>query len=260
LKALTAITGALKEGAAALRSDPVDVVRLDKAIAALQPVVQQDISALLPELSEELDVAQRALGDQFGEKLRDALAQLGIAIGGRAPKFAVGRFELDANFAKRFITIRYGKDMVIPHVSITVEATVKAYQSAAKQVIERTQDGKTWITQFYEAYHTAHRKRAIEGTRVNIVDCYMELVLLRQGRFFASEPSKRTFTDYTRAQFIYDFYEFSGNQRLAHNGQFVKAHIAIKAQVDNLTKSMWIVEGDAPHDGRYIADIEFVKD
>lgn len=260
LKMLIAIAGALKDAATALRSDPVDVVRLDKAIATLQPAAQQDISILLPELGEELNVAQRTLGDQFGEKLRDALAQMGITIDGRAPKFTVGRFELDANFAKRFVTVRYGNDMVIPRVHITVEATIKAYQSAAKQVTERAQDGKVWIAQFYEAYHSARRKRASEGTRVNIVDCYMELVLLRQGRSFASEPSKRTFTDYTRAQFIYDFYEFTGNQRLAHNGQFVKAHVATKAQVDNPIKSMWIVEGDAPHDGRYIADIEFVKD
>ncbi len=81
--------------------------------------------------------------------------------------------------------------------------------------------------------------------------------MLRQGRAFASEPSKRTFTDYMRAQFAYDFYEFTGNQRLTYNGQRVKAHSATKSQTDSPAKSFWIVEGDTPHDGRYIADIEF---
>ena len=93
-----------------------------------------------------------------------------------------------------------------------------------------------------------------------MVDVYVELVLLRQGRAFASEPSKRTFTDYSRAQFIYDFYEVTGRQRLAYQGQVVKSHVATKSQTDSPAKSMWIVEGDSPYDGRYMADIEFKKE
>lgn len=260
LKNLAIITGALKDAASALRSEPVDVVRLDKALTLLQTSKQQDIAPLLPQLSNELDVAQRALGDEFGQKLRDALAEQGVQIGGRAPKFEIGRFELEANFAKRFIILRYGKDIVVPRAPITVEAAIKAYQTASKMVAARNQDGKVWIAQFYDAWQIARRKRAIEGARANIVECYIELVLLRQGRAFASEPGKRTFTDYTRAQFIYDFSEFTDRRRLAHNGQVVKAHSATKSQTDSPTRTMWIVEGDTPYDGRYISDVEFVKE
>lgn len=259
LKSLAALTGALKDAASALRSEPVDVARLDKALTSLQTARQQNVLDMLPELNDELELAQRALGDEFGQKLRAALVAQGIQIGGRAPKFEIGRFELEANFARRFITLRYGKDIVVPRAPITVEAAVKAYQSASKTVEGRNLDGKAWIAQFYEAYQIARRKRAADSTRQNIVDCYVEMVLLRQGRAFASEPGKRTFTDYMRAQFIYDFYEFTNRRRLASNGQVVKAHSATKSQTDSPTKSMWIVEGDTPYDGRYIADIEFVK-
>ena len=34
-------------------------------------------------------------------------------------------------------------------------------------------------------------------------------------------------------------------------------HGATKSQTDNPAKSMWIVEGDSPYDGHFIADIEF---
>ncbi len=260
IKALTVLNHALKEAAGALRVEPIDVVRLDKAISALQTGTQSDIMALLPELNSELEVGQRALGDEFGAKLRDALAEQGIPIGGRAPKFQIGRFELDANFAKRFISLRYGLDLVIPRAPITVDAAIKAYQSAAKTVTERSQDGKVWMNQLYEAYLIVQRKRSADTARANLVDCYLELVLLRQGRAFIAEPSKRTFTDYSRAQFIHDFYEFTSRQRLAGTGGYVKAHVATKSQVESPTKSMWIVEGDTPFDGRYIADIEFVRD
>lgn len=265
LKSLAILTGALKDAASALRSEPVDVVRLDKALATLETAKQEDVREKLPPLREELDVAQRVLGDEFGQSLRSALVEQGIQIGGRAPRFEIGRFELEANFARRFIVLRYGKDIVVPHAPITVDAAVKAYANASKAVMGRNQDGKTWIAQFHEAYQTARRKRGTQlqstgSARVNIVDCYIEMVLLRQGRAFASQPSKHTFTDYLRAQFEYDFYEFTGRLRLSYEGQVVKAHTAVKSQTDSPTKSMWIVEGDSPYDGRYMADVEFARE
>jgi hypothetical protein len=259
-KSLTTLTAALKDAATALRTEPVDVVRLDKALTALQTYRQQDIQDLVPELTDELNVAQRGLGDEFGQKLRAALAEQGIEVRGRAPKFEIGRFELEANFARRFIVLRYGKDVVVPHAPITVEAALRAYQGAAKLIMGRTQDGAAWMNQFHEAYGNVRRKRGAHGGRVNIVDCYIELVLLRQGRAFLSTPSKRTFVDYMRAQFIYDFYEFADRRRLGYEDLRVRAHSATKSQTDNPTKSMWIVEGDTPYDGRYIADFEFAKD
>lgn len=260
IKSLAALVAALKESANALRAEPVDVVRLDKALAALQASKESAVAEIVPELQSELDLAQRALGDEFGQKLRAALQALGVTIGGRPPKFEIGRFELDANFARRACVLRYGKDIVAPHVSITVDATVKAYQSAVKAIQGRTVDGAAWMAQLADAYQIAQRKRASTNSRVNIVDVYIEMVLLRQGRAFASEPSKRTFTDYSRAQFINDFYEFTNRQRLAYKGQVVKVHSATKSQTDSPAKSMWIVEGDSPYDGRYIADIEFDKE
>lgn len=259
-KNLTAITGALKDTSAALRSEPVDVVRLDKALTLLQNSGSADVAGLLPELREELDLSSRGLADEFGQKLRDALAKQGLAIGGRAPRFELGRFELQANFSKRIAVLRYGKDIVVPRMPVTVDGAIEAYNGAAKLITGRNIDGTAWMAQFYDAFRNAQRKRDTQSARVNIVECYVELVLLRQGRTFSSEPSKRTFTDYTRAQFAYDFYEFAERQHLVHNGHVVKAHVATKSQTDRPTSSMWIVEGDSPYDGRYFADVEFVKE
>ena len=89
------------------------------------------------------------------------------------------------------------------------------------------------------------------------MDCYYELVLLRQSRTFHTEPSKRTLVDYSRAQFAYDFYEFAQRQRHAYEGRHVAAHTATKSQTDSADRSIWIVEGSSPHDGHYIGDIEF---
>ena len=260
VKNLTLLLSALKEASNALRAEPVDVARLDKALVFLLIRKEAAVAALIPSLQSELDLAQRALGDEFGVKLRAALESLGVHLGGRPPKFTIGRFELDANFARRSCVLRYGKDTVAPHVSITVEAALKAYLAAVKEIENRPVGGSAWLAQLYEAYQMVQRKRASTASRVNVVDVYLELVMLRQGRTFAGEPSKRTFTEYSRAQFIYDFYRITGQQRLVHQGMQVKVHSATKSQTDSPAKSMWIVEGDSPYDGRYIADIEFEKE
>jgi hypothetical protein len=38
---------------------------------------------------------------------------------------------------------------------------------------------------------------------------------------------------------------------------YASAHGATKSQTDNPERSFWIVEGDTPHAGRYIGDVEF---
>jgi hypothetical protein len=257
-KQLAAIITALKDSLAALRSDPVDVVRLGKALTALQAIPLQPVIDVLPSVKEELEVAERQLSDAFGVRLRDALAVQGIALGARPPRFEIGRFELEANFAGRSLSLRYGKDVVIPRLPITIDAAVKAYQNASKTISGRTLDAQAWLAAFYDAYSNVQRKRAATTARANIVECYIEMVFLRQGRGFLSEPSKRTFNEYSRPQFIYDFYEVTAKQRVSHQGLVVKASVATRSQTDNPTRCMWIVEGDSPNDGRYIGDIEFV--
>ncbi len=260
VKNLAVQIAALKECANALRSEPVDVVRLNKGLAVLQASQEKAVLDLIPEVKSELDLAQRALGDEFGQKLRATLAEIGVSIGGRPPKFEIGRYELDANFAKRVSVLRYGKDVVAPHISITVDATVKAYQAAVRAIQGRDVDGASWIVQFVDAFRGVERKREIQNGRVNLVDIYIEMVLMRQNRAFAIEPSKRTFADYSRAQFIYDFYEFAISRHLTHQGYSVMASQSTKSQTDSPAKSMWIVEGDSPYDGHFYSDIQLRKE
>jgi hypothetical protein len=258
-KALTGLTTALKDALGALRGESVDVVKLGHAYGALSAVKAPDaaLAALLPEIDQELQQAQRTLGETFGLALRHALAEQGVDMFGRPPRFEVGRFEITANFATRSASIGYGKDLITRRVPLSVEAVIKAYQRDAKAVLGRNEDGERWIAQFYSAWENARRRRGTSDKRANIVDCYFELVLLRQPRAFRSTPSKSSLVDYSRAQFAYDFFEFTNQQRRAFNGMYVNAHSSTKSQTDNPEKNFWIVEGDTPHAGRYISDVEF---
>jgi hypothetical protein len=261
-KALTSVAAALKDALAALRGEAVDVVRLGKAYDALQSSKIQDpaLRELLPGLEQELSQAQHALADTFGLALRHALAEQGVELGGRPPRFEIGRFELAANFVSRTATLSYGKELVSKRLSLSIEAAITAYQREAKTIEGRNEDGARWIEQLYVAWDAARRKRGSAELRASIVECYLEIVLLRQSKAFRSAPSRHDFTDYSRAQFAHDFFEFTGRRPATYKGLRAFGLVATKSQTDSAERSIWIVEGDSPHDGRYIADVKFDKD
>jgi hypothetical protein len=262
-KTLTSLAGALKDAVAALRAESVDVVKLGHAYAALQSAKVQDatLTALLPDIGQELEQAQYALGDTFGHALRAALAEQGIAIGGRPPRFEIGRFELVANFVNRAAVLYYGKDVVVKRVPLSVEAVIKVYTREAKAIMGRNEDGARWVEQFYQAWENARSRRRTSDNRANIVECYFEQVLLRQPKNFRSAPGKSGFVDYSRAQFAYDFFQFANAKPpIIYKGMKIFGHGATKSQADSVEKSIWIVEGDSPYVGRYIADVVFDRD
>jgi len=262
VKLLTAQTTALKDALAALRAESVDVVRLGHAVAALRAnkLPDSDVAALLPQLAEELEQGQRALGDTFGLSLRHAFAERGVELGGRPPRFELGPFELVADFVSRAATLSYGKTLVAKRVPLSVEAVLKAYAREARAIMGRDEDGARWIEQLHGAWESVRRRRGGAEARANIVECYYELVLLRQSKAFRSAPSKQLFADYSRAQFAHDFYAFTGRRPQLHQGLRAFGLVATKSQADNPERSIWIIEGDTPHAGRYIADVKFDRD
>lgn len=263
LKQLATLNTALKDALTALRAESLDVVKLGHASNALQSSKIQDaaLAALLPELQQELDEGQRSLADTFGLALRHALSAQGLELGGRPPRFELGRFEIVADFVNRGAALSYGKNLVTKRVPLSVDAVVKAYQRESKAIMGRNEDGSRWIEMLYTVWETVRRKRGSAEPRVSIVECYLELVLLRQAKAFRSAPSKHSFVDYSRAQFAYDFYEFTSQEpALLYKGLRAFGSVATKSQADNPERSIWIVDGASPHDGRYVADLKFDRD
>ncbi|GAC1361141.1 MAG: hypothetical protein NVSMB42_20760 [Herpetosiphon sp.] len=259
IAALGKVVGALKDAQVAVRGDVVDVVRLGRATTVLraQQGRDQQLTALLADLEHELQQAQQALGNTFGAALRDATAALGIEIEGRPPRFGLGRFEIEANWIARSAKLSYGKELLTGHVPLSIDAVLGAYQREKKAIVSRNEDGERWIEQFYQAWEVARFKRDRGDGRANLVDCYFELAMLRQSKAFRMAPSKRTITDYTRAQFVYDVFEFVDQRRLAYKGLRAVIHGSTKSQTGIPDRSIWIVEGTSPDAGRYVSDVEF---
>lgn len=264
-KPLAKFTGALKDVISALKGDPIDVVKLSKPYDTLKTMAttgeinDAQFMELLPDLTAEFDAAQEALATVFGGSLHAAFAALGIEVVRSGYKFEAGRFEIMANYMTRAASISYGKEVVIRRVALSVEAILKGYQTAVKQITGRAENADQWMAQFYTAWNIARQKRDATGLRANIVDCYFEMVMQRQQKSFFSTPTKAAFLEYTRAQFAYDLFEIATHPQRVYKGLVAIPHPAVRSQTESAARNIWIVEGPAPHDGRYIGDIVFDK-
>ncbi len=247
---------ALKEALGALRAD-TDVVRLSKAYAGLEALNHPQIARQLPAFQERLRQANSDLAFGFGKELKEALIGRGLPLEVNGSKYEIGRYEVEVNFNKRAAVLRYGKDVVIPKVTLSVEGVLKAYDAADKLIAQRGEDGAKWMELLYKAWEGLSRKQANREPSVNLMECYLELTMLRQGRNFRIEPSKRSFADYTRAQFVYDLQKFKD---LKPNGYSIHLHVATKSQTDSPDRMIWLVTGDAPHDGKYMSGIVFERE
>lgn len=262
IRSLTGFSGALKAVISSLSAETIEVQALDKALKTLRASNSDDeaLAALLPRIEGELSQANQELGETFGEQLRDALAQRQIVIGGRPPTFEISRFELRTNPLKRKAGLFYGKIPVQENVPLGVASVLKAYDRAVQAVMGRAENGEQWIAQFYEAWTLARRRRDSTDLRVNVIDCYFELFLIRQKKGFSALPSKNGVIDYSRAQFAFDLAEFANRRRLAYKGEKVFISTATKTQAENIERSLWMVTGDGPNDGFFIGDMKFDRD
>lgn len=263
-KALDELLKALRAASEALRTEPLDVVKLAKAQELLTKVKVE----LLPELPDILERYERIisaeterLGVTFGTTLYEAFAAEGLTLNGRPPYMHVGRFGIALNFTKRTATLFYGKEPLGKGMRLSAELILKAYRAAHKDIYGREVDGEKWIKQLYEAWRVVRFRQEDKNPEANLVACYIEMALQSQSPLFLRrEPRKSLFKEYTRAQFAYDVDRFLRRQKLSCDGWVPSLRLASKAQAGSSERSMWIVQGDTPDSGDYMSVLIFRKE
>ena len=247
IKALTAVTAALKEApprCAASRWMSCAWTRPDRPADVQETAGARARARAAAGARPGAAAARRRLRPE----LRAALAEQGVVIGGRPPKFEIGRFELEANFVSRSAscaTARTWWRPTCPSPSTPRSRPTRARprrSPAARSarldcaVLRGLSDCPPQTQRASDRGAHQHRRR-LPGARA-----------AAPGPAFASEPSKPPSPTTAGPQFIYDFYEFTGRQRMAYQGQGVMGTLP-PSRRPIARKSMWIVEGDSPYDG-----------
>jgi hypothetical protein len=104
-------------------------------------------------------------------------------------------------------------------IKLDVEKVVTSYQRAQREICERLVDLDELLKDLFEAYtHTLKLNDDKMGARANIVECYRELVMVRQPMAFRRAPAKTSFADYPKTHFIYDIMQLRQRRRMNYQG------------------------------------------
>src|SRR5205814_2179844 len=135
-----------------------------------------------------------------------AFESLGLKLDGRPSELIAELFVIKVDMLRKQVQMSFSRQPVTGKtIKLDVDQVVAAYQRARREICERNTNLDELLKELFEAYQrTLLLSRKPMGTRANIVECYRELVLIRQPLSFRKTPSKLSFADYPKSHFIFD--------------------------------------------------------
>jgi len=196
----------------------------------------------------------------FARDLREAFKEKGINLDGPPTKLIAELFVIEPDLRKKQVYISFSRQSVTSKkIKLDVDQVISAYERARKEICERKVDLKALLAEIFEAYQrllTLGGKKM--GTRVSIVDCYRELVIVRQPLSFRRSPSKTSFTDYPKTHFAYDMLELRRQHKLDHEGNRLNFSVATIDVGSDSTRALFLATSAT--EGQFIKDIFFSQE
>ncbi len=255
---------------------------LDQAQRALKDphknaVALHEATAVLEQAPEELEIPNeyvklvkklRALANEnlaeleftFARDLREAFRTLNVKLEGSPTELIADLFVIKPDLRKKEVAITFSRQPVMKGaIKLDVEKVVTAYLRARKELCERKVDHAELLGELFEAYERVLKltDRAV-GYRTGIVDCYRELVLVRQPLGFRKNPAKSSFVDYPKTHFAYDMLQLRRSQKLVYQGHRLNLGTATIDVGSDTTKAMFLATG--ANEGQFIKDLYFTAE
>lgn len=255
----------IEQALRALKDPHTNAVALFEASLALQQpaeglVLPKGYKAMVDNLQAFADAQISELEFTFARDLRATFKEQGISLAGSPTKLIADLFVIEPDLRKKQVYISFGRQPVTAKkIKLDVEQVLAAYGRARREICERKVDLKALIAELFEAYQRLLKlsDKAV-GTRVGIVECYRELVLVRQPLSFRRTPSKQSFVDYPKTHFVYDMLELRRQNQLTHEGHRLNLGTATIEVTGDSTRALFLAT-DAT-EGQFIKDIYFVSE
>lgn len=256
-----AIDGILK----ALKDPARNAVALGEEVAALkksgQGVAPSETYELLARRLTE--IADKVLDDAafaFARDLRAAFEAEGVTLNGSGERFVAEPFIIEVDKQRGKVNLKFGREtMNAKPVALDPARVVAAYHTASKALAGRRFNPGELLRQFFEAYNRVIASAGAQpGERANVVDCYRELVWLKQSDAFRRAPAKNSFADYPRAHFTYDMLQLRRQNLLTHKNHRLHFGTATIDATGNESRAIWMPDG--ADEGRYIMDVYWTKE
>ncbi len=262
VKLRQAIIKPLDQAQRALKDPHKNAVALHDATNLLEgPPTELELPNSYNKLVKQLRVvADEKLSElefAFARDLRAAFDEHGIKLAGPPTELIAELFVIRPDLRKKQVQITFSRQPVTKGaIKLDVERVVSAYLRARKEICERKVDYGELLGELFEAYERTLKLNGRQlGTRASIVECYRELVMVRQPLAFRKTPSKSSFADYPKTHFAYDMLQLRRNHKMVHEGHRLNLGTATIDVGADTTRAMFLAT--AAVDGQFIKDLYF---
>jgi len=212
------------------------------------------------ELRSLADAELSELEFTFARDLRAAFKEKGVKLDGPPSELIADLFIIKPDLRKKQVQMTFSRQPVSgKKIKLDVAQVVSAYERARREICERKVTPDRLLAELFEAYERTLKLAGKQiGARASIVDCYRELVLVRQPLGFRKTPSKLSFVDYPKTHFAYDMLELRRRHKLTHEGHRLNLGTATIDVGSDTTRAMFLATG--ANEGQFIKDIYFTSE
>ena len=266
VKLRNSIIKPLENAVRALKDPHKNAVVLAEACAALEnPPIELDLPDNFQSSIEQLKtIADENLAElefTFARDLREAFSEKGITLGGSsASELIADLFVIKVDMRGKKVDMTFSRQPVTDKkIKLNVEQVVAVYERARKEICERNVDFNSLLGELFEAYNRVLKLTEKQiGTRTIIVDCYRELIMVRQPASFRKTPSKQKFLDYPKTHFAFDMMQLRRSQKIIFDGHRLNLGTATIDVGSDSARAMFLAN-DA-NEGQFIQYLYFTKE
>ena len=256
----------LENALRALKDPHKNAVALAESVTSLEfppteLALPENYQSSIQQLKEIADENLAELEFTFARDLREAFAEKGITLGGNsASELIADLFVIKVDMRRKQVDMTFSRQPVTDKkIKLNVEQVVMAYERAKKDICERNVDSNGLLGELFEAYSRVLRlTEKPVGTRTIIVDCYRELIMVRQPASFRKTPSKQKFLDYPKTHFAFDMMQLRRSQQMVFDGHRLNLGTATIDVGSDSARAMFLAT-DA-NEGQFIQHLYFTKD
>ncbi len=266
VKLRSSVIKPLENALRALKDPHKNAVALAEACLALEKpptglTLPDNYQTLAENLKEIADENLSELEFTFARDLREAFSEKGITLGGNsASELLAELFIIKVDMRGKQVDMTFSRQPVTDKkIKLNVEQVVSTYERARKDICERNVDFKVFLSELFEAYNRVLKltEKPI-GTRTIIVDCYRELIMVRQPVSFRKTPSKQKFLDYPKTHFAYDMMQLRRSQQMEFEGHRLNLGTATIDVGSDSARAMFLAT--AANEGQFIQHLYFTKE
>lgn len=266
VKLRSSVIKPLENALRALKDPHKNAVALAEAHSLLEkPPTELELPGEFQPLVEKLkEIADENLAElefTFARDLREAFSEKGITLeGSSASELIADLFVIRVDMRRKQVEMTFSRQPVTDKkIKLNVEQVVSAYERARREICERNVDLNGLLGELFEAYNRVLKltEKPI-GTRTIIVDCYRELIMVRQPASFRKTPSKQKFLDYPKTHFAYDIMQLRRSQQMTFNDYRLNLGTATIDVGSDSAKAMFLAT--SANEGQFIQHLYFTKE